>query len=414
MNILIVSDSFFPNMTMNGVVVKNLVDELMSNNKVYVLSYGNKLNYKYRDTEVFNINQPNIYRRSKIERFQKRVNIIKSICSLIIKMDRCFSFIIRNSNVYGINIRFSKKVANKIEFIIKQKNIDTILLVMAPFDILYAGYLLIRKRNIKIIGYQIDYYSTLHDYYILPHSRGYVYKKRSTLLKQCSDLFDKYYMLPFIYEKEGNVNCKICNLPLIKEKKEFYLVNKKISNEYILTYTGTLSDERPPNKIIEFLIQFKDTFNLKIHFYHRGNMNTLINKYCKKYPKVVINHGTKPTAECYNAMANSDFLISIATLEGNQIAGKTYEYISSCKPIIYFYFNEKDLNAKYLMNYNFAFCFRIKNRYTKEEIDDFKNFLSKYKGKENDFNIIRSQFIQNTPSYIVKKFFNKENINEKN
>ena len=172
------------------------------------------------------------------------------------------------------------------------------------------------------------------------------------------------------------------------------------------SYTGSLDlKERPPVEIIELFNKINEKNNVKLCFYHKGNCHSIIASYSTKYKGLIEDYGNQSVDICYQAMAKSDFLISIGTITGNQIAGKTYDYISTGKPIIYFYFNDYDLNKNYFLDYPLALCVQLKDELQNINILKIKDFINKTKGKFLSFEEIEKKYTNNLPSTIVKKIF---------
>ena len=98
---------------------------------------------------------------------------------------------------------------------------------------------------------------------------------------------------------------------------------------------------------------------ISVYFYHRGDCNDILDLYEKKTTGVIQNKGTVCAEDAYKAMNEADVLISISNVAGDQISGKTFDYISTGKPLIHFYYNENDRNAKLLKQYKRALCIQI-------------------------------------------------------
>ncbi len=420
MKILIVSDSFYPNATMNGIVAKNLVDEINKNgeNNVTILTYLNpeKVPKNYNNSKIYYVKHPYFYNNYKYRKliFTSKNILEKNLNKTKLLITRVFSFIFRNINFLGINKNVSKKICEELNLIIEKENIDTIFLISAPFEIFYSALILKKSKNkkIKILGHQIDFFITLEDKFYPEFLRKFRKMKRIKMLKECNEYFNMLYMLPFVFKKEFKYlerksHVRECELPLII-KNNFIdrIKSNEKTNNILFTYTGSLDlKERPPVEIIELFNKINEKNNVKLCFYHKGNCHSIIASYSTKYKGLIEDYGNQSVDICYQAMAKSDFLISIGTITGNQIAGKTYDYISTGKPIIYFYFNDYDLNKNYFLDYPLALCVQLKDELQNINILKIKDFINKTKGKFLSFEEIEKKYTNNLPSTIVKKIF---------
>ena len=91
-----------------------------------------------------------------------------------------------------------------------------------------------------------------------------------------------------------------------------------------------------------------------------------------------------------------------------QVPSKIFDYISTGKPIINFYYNEKSPTLYYLDNY--PLCISIKTSEDPIEVNKkIKDFVDKSIDKTVSFDFVQQQFKECTPSYIASVFINDLN-----
>jgi len=109
--------------------------------------------------------------------------------------------------------------------------------------------------------------------------------------------------------------------------------------------------QRNPSFLVDIITQIDKAYNIKITFYQRGDCNVLLNKFQKMYPDLVENKGSVSSTVAKEAISQADILVMIGTPGGDQIAGKTYEYLSTGKKILYISKREDDVNVEFLKAY---------------------------------------------------------------
>ena len=85
----------------------------------------------------------------------------------------------------------------------------------------------------------------------------------------------------------------------------------------------------------------------------------------------------------------------------NQIAGKTFDYISTGKPIIYIYYNNNDINLEYYKEYPLVLCLYINDNDYTDYARKIEEFCLISKEKKFSFDEIQKYYYRATPSYIT-------------
>ena len=109
------------------------------------------------------------------------------------------------------------------------------------------------------------------------------------------------------------------------------------------------------------------------------------------------------SSEATSIRNNADFLINIDNTNMTQVPSKLFEYISTGKPIINFYFNDKSPSLVYLQRY--PLCLNIK--VTCDPIYAAKMIESFIVGSLNrmvPIEVIAKRFAECTPEYVANLF----------
>lgn len=385
-HIVILVDSYFPNMTMNGVVAKRINDVIEQKNDVSIITYvrdkkDNKSNLHY--IFFWSVYFENILAQKIRNSSNKVSSIFWKIC---MKMKRVLSFSCRNRNLLGINKGVVKKILKELVRLNETFPIDKVISIAAPFEFQMANYWFSKQNpQIENIVYQIDYWIMNEEKkypLILQEKRKHArIVQQKEIAKHC-----KVYMLPFIYENEGKlltgVDITPCQLPLLVKNDEYNSEEDgdEETGEYDFVFAGSLNmEDRNPQKLIAIINRLNEKKISRIHFYHRGNCAGYICEMSKKIPGVIIDHGTVPSNVAYLAMVKADILVSIGINTGDQIAGKTFDYISTGKRIVYIYFSETDINADFLKRYPLALCLNVNKVSIEECADRLLKFIEESK-----------------------------------
>ena len=215
-------------------------------------------------------------------------------------------------------------------------------------------------------------------------------------------------MLNSVYSKEEIFNdthssIRPIGIPLLENRTLYRKINNDSKN---LTFTGSLVKEfRPPNDALKTLLEVSKDLNFTLHIYHKGDCENDIIKFENISNNTIINHGTVDTKTAYQAMSNADFLISISNIAGDQISGKTFDYISTGKPIIHFYYNPNDMNKNVLKNYRLALCIQLVSDENNCNVAKIANFINTNAGEFISYNEILDCYHDYSIDVVVNELF---------
>ena len=415
---MFVLGAYYPNPSMNGIAAMNLVKVIKSIDTsicCHVLSIKQNTRSFYEEENIGRLHFVNfpIYSLYLCFSKYKEYKAVKKIIFFVLfEIVRIISFCFRNINPLGINEIEGSLYYCEIKKIVKKYNIDKIILISSPFSTYKAG-LKIKKvfNNVEVIAYQFDQFVLTSDQKIPKFIWEKRKEKRRKLIDKCADLFDDYFSFYKDLEYETDNRIKKIGLPLLV-LKDYVQNTDRVDLPIKFVFAGSLNiGLREPKDAISLICSNHFENDFIVDFYHFGNCNGQIEYYRKQYPLIIRNHGQKSPEICYKAMSEADFLVSIGTFQGNQIAGKTFDYISQRKPILYFYYNEDDINAKILQKYSLAETIRINRSDDEANKKRISEFVNSIRGNTADRNEILQQFSAFTPEYIAHQILGLKNGN---
>lgn len=416
MNIVVLMDSFYPNFTMNGIIANNVVEELKKNHSVSVITFRDKFDQKrecvHKDVSVIRINNFNMcihnYINKKIFSADKS-RVKKKIWNLILSFKRAFFLAYRTFIMFTVDKKIISRIKKALKEMDSTKKIDLIIPVSAPYELIAAAIEYKEKhKDIKVVPIQLDYFSGQNDKFNFSYFKNLRRKLRMKIEKNVISNSEHYFSVPFLVDffqnefSELQDKISICHYPLIKKQvnvqKLFNQDNEGLIN---FVYTGSLSKrERNPKPFLEAMLLLTTDLNYYINFFHMGDCNDLIDDYVNISNSKVKNWGKVESAIAYSAMNSADILICIGSTNGNPIAGKTFDYISTGKPIIYFNHGEMDNNLVYFEKYPLSLCLDLSIESIENCSRKIFMFVNNIQGKEISFESVKEIFQESTPEYL--------------
>lgn len=410
--VLMVVDSCYPNLSMNGVIAENIAEVLKENNRIFTISlrrgdddaeelFGNKIAY---------IKSFHYYEGILERKIALSPNILKKkFYSVINLLVRLISISFRIVSRSGLNHCLVRSFKNKMDEALSCGKIDYVICFSVPFESAVAMLGLVdRYKNVKFMLYQADDFVTALD----ANYPKFLLKRRKNgrieIVKKLEKKLYKYRILVSAYRKEKDyideTVVKPIGFPLVKENGKKKLGEE--SGKVRLVYTGSLvKGVRPPTDTLDLLEKVNGEIQITVDIYHRGNCDLLIDKYADTDNSFIINHGSVSTDQSYEAMINSDVLFCISTKAGDQIAGKTFDYISTGKPIIFFYYKSDDINLKIYERYDLFLGIKIDEKNIYKNARKIADFLKENSQKTIPFSRIAEQFGEFTPEVVAESLF---------
>jgi hypothetical protein len=298
----------------------------------------------------------------------------------------------------------------RVNLLHRKYKFDTIISVYNPIEALVCGFMMKKKYNsVKWGIYVLD--SLSNGLKIKFLSEGWLDKKGWKWEKIFYSYSDKVFNIKCHQEHHSKeryntfrTKMEIVDIPLFRSLQLNYKDYENIfDNKYInLVYTGALSFElRNPKYLCDSFVNINSNRLYRLHFYSRGNCETMIEEYQRKTEGLIIRYGYVEMQESMAAICAADILISVGNRNSDMIPSKTFEYMSTGKKIIHFYTSLKDSSLPYFKKYPNALLinenedFQLNSERIKKFVDEGYIPLK--------FNEIADLFIENTPEFTSRK-----------
>ena len=353
-NYIFLTNMYLPKPGATGLCVHQLAKKLVDNN-VYTICYDDgfdKINYD--GVNVIKIKIPSYLKnQDNMSKIQKKINIIYSLFKKAIYF---YKYPLRSKSL----IRRYKK---NIEKVINNANNEKIKIIASytPLEAIIAASEIKRKykERVEIIYYSTDTLSNEQGADgFLPSS----YRTKCGLKweKKLFALYDKIiimechknHYLSQEFEQYKN-KMYIANFPFL-EKKDID-VQKKKDGMVHMVYAGTLyRNLRNPSFMLSSLIDVSKEKKIKIDIYGIGDCDDIVQDAMRKSENIIKMNGMISHDNVLKKVYGSDVLLSIGNKESPMAPSKIYEYMSTGKPIIHFYFYDGDPCIEPLMQYGNA------------------------------------------------------------
>lgn len=346
MNCLIVVYDYFPYETANTFCAQEYIDTLQRRgHNTYVFT----VRQRYMEAPNTTIRGSKVYRVYSLAQRLHLTYIEIQSKSIRLLLYPFFKMYQRFSTLGYVGHFYSRHVRRKILSIVNSEGIDLILSVSYPFSAhQLASFVKDNKRDrIVWIAYEIDPFTL--NYTLHPSKQS----KRSFIEQE---VLENANLIITTHEQRKYNESKCFRTQFAKKtlSMDFPLIDfpevpitNKRSDSLNLFYAGTFYGKyRSPNKLLEILDKLADN-SLAFHVY-----GTRIGVLSSDFSSAnVVEHGRVSKGESTAAMYSSDILVSFGNDIPNQTPSKIYDYISSRKPIIHFYYTEEDACLRLLEPY---------------------------------------------------------------
>lgn len=411
--IVFIVDGYYPNYSANGICVSSIVDVLSKSNKIIIIAPRddneqqeiNVCHYDIRHYDYFDNHM-----RKTVEKKLDSAKGLKKIFFICLKrVVQVHSVVKVLTSKTSINNQKTKGILKELESI--NERIKVVIPVCLPFESIIAAIRFKAKTSnqVKVIPFLIDKFSANPTLHRTEKNRSRKFQKH---LDMETEVFIKCDWLLYIggwekhiYKNHSEFERKFCRveIPLLRRiatNKRIIYDNEKIN----IVYTGHLYKEiRSPEFVLKVLSKVVEkNKSVMIHFYIRGNCGQIVNSYCEKYPENIINHGLVPTDVAKAAIMSANILLSIGNKDISELPSKTFEYISTGKPVLHFFFSKEDPVVNILNQYGNSFCVEIDNQHVDFTASVVFGWIEKPR-EIIEFDEVEKMFYNATPQFTANK-----------
>lgn len=303
---------------------------------------------------------------------------------------------------------YRKAVGNKLEQLHSQRPIDAILTVCSPFPAHQAGMDFKQKhQEVRFCAYTVDPFATPNR--IIPIGRKYedIISLESKVCESTDCLFLSEEALSSrqdLYGRVPNVTALPYLLPVAKLGRNDYFDNGAIN----CVYAGSFyKDIRNPEFMLKVFSALENR-NIILHLFSSG-CDEIVQQYSQKTDNI-IKHGYVSQEKLRDVYSSCDFLVGVGNATNEFLPSKTYEYLSLCRPIIFF--NPKGFHNMVLDAYPHSLQLSDETMIDKASMQ-LEFFINKKKGASISYDELSDFYHSNTPANIkailLKGLFNQTN-----
>ena len=407
--ILIMTDAFLPKALANGICVHQISLKLIDMGyEVHIIAYKKKSESKSETIDQINIHRVRqrlffrlrLYGEENANSFLGRISY--NLAMVINKIKK----LIYIKNYPMTSIVFTLRYYFKAKKLHTKYHFDLTISVYNPIESYIAGVLLKRKfTSMILVLYVLDSLTnnglTRFTSKKLNDGKGWKWEKKGysvadlILNMKCHEEHHNKQRYNQYREK-----MRIVDIPLFRSISCNQNCNVFDSSIINLVYTGALGFEyRNPKYLCDLFLSIPNIEVYKLHFYSRGNSESMLEKYQMNSLGKIVRHGYVDVKTSISAICSASILISIGNTNSTMIPSKIFEYMSTGKPIIHLYSRSDDSCLPYYSQYKNVMLIDQSDQFeiNRKKLDVFLREL-----KSIDFDEIKSVFYKNTPEYTAK------------
>lgn len=401
--------SYYPNYSAVGNCAEKIITLLKNDFKISVIAAKN-------DSELTCFEEFEGYDIYRIEsQYQKKVNTLnfemKTNQTFFTKFKlyaiRAFNLVKFCLKKESIDSESVNSYLLALKYLNKKNKIDVVIPVCLPIETILAALLFKKlKSQVAVIPYVFDHFSrsnSLHRFNLNKKLKLHNHLNIEESIVNHSDTLFAMHPLSKHYDNfiDPKHRSKIIYVehPLLLKPKNKAKRNILDGFEEInATYTGSFINKHvEPNYLLELFSSVDDSLNIKLNLFTVGNCNGLINRYAKKFPLKIFNHGRVSKHDANLAVISADVLVNVGEVSGKQISSKIFEYMSAGKPIIHISFVNADVMSKILSKYPEKMVLAVNENNFHDDVKRLDKFLKEVKNKTVSFQEISDIYPEALP-----------------
>ncbi|MBD5355783.1 MAG: glycosyltransferase family 4 protein [Bacteroides sp.] len=402
MNIVVLCGSYDPKPSAVAICAKNVVKALedMGNEVTVMIPYDG---FESPDKHVIRFSGKD----------NQKYHSGSRVWKFIIRAKRYASALIHKHSINKQLIQgYLKQLTKKNE----ESKIDLIIPFSFPFESIVAAVAFKRQSygNVKITPVIFDNYvdnPSLHRLRINMRlkRRGNI-RLVDSLLSQCNKCFIIHSQRDFF---EKNIPGLLPQIDFIEHPLLIPPI-KEIKSDGNLLYSGSfLKGYVKSTELIKLLKIILPEITAKIIFCVMGNDVKNVEQFASENPSNVENRGQVPFQDAQEYIHRAGILFSVSEIAGIQISSKVFNYMTTGKPIIQFYYDDNDVNIELLKKYPLKYCFKLRmdGKYSREELNELVEFINAHRYTSIDFAKVIEMYPEASPLILAKQLSKFSNGN---
>lgn len=406
---------YYPFFSPCGIIADNILQQLKKDYKIIVIAQRNDFSLKkqdeYNGIKIIRLNEWNRMISSLCERKIRSSSnrFIRAFYKVILLIKKLVFFAICVLRPDSVSHPYIRAVEKQLELIQQNEKIDILLPVSIPHEAVIAAINFHSSHpDIPVFPYQLDEFAGNNALYrtnlFSRNKRKRNLESEIKILENCRKLFvlppisGYYKSLPVFSRFEDKII--VTEHPLVV-KNELPQVEK--AQKLTFVYAGALNiKSRNPDLVLSAFEILKSKLDFVFRIFWFGNCQAAIDKYKSNMKDFLYDGGRVPYEKASEEIARADFLVSIGNNSDTQVPSKLFTYLSYGKPIIHFYYNDKDPYISYLAKYEASLCLKITD--VEQNADKLLEFCNEYSGYHLDFDEVVRIFRECTPEYTADMF----------
>lgn len=388
-HIVFVLSGYYPYFSAVGTCVNHVVFCLKTRYHITILSVKNHYGQSDEDClngcHILRVDTKQINHRLYVEDKvrSERNNSFRRFYSLELLFLRTLKYLKAIVEPHNVDYQLCRKYEEALDRIHSTTPIDVIIPVCIPFESMVATYRYCSRLQSppRVISYFFDPFSDNISLHRTKLNRKIKYAKHLQLERNILDLSSHVIIMRhlqphFDQEFSDYVNkISVLEHPMLCAASA--IPREKKTQVKTLTYAGSFNKGiREPDFMLQVLAKLE--ISIECNIYAVGNCSEVLLAYAKKYPSVIHFHGGVTKAEADQAIAQSDYILSVGNRNANQSPSKIFECLATGKPIIHFYYYNQDSVISILQRYPNSVCIQI----TDDMAEDMRKKLCKFLKEE--------------------------------
>ena len=404
-----ITRQYFPHGDATSNVVHNLAKELLNRDiDVSVMALTSRI----EDVEVRNwegVLIQNIYTPCSIDREQIKSEWKKHFLRTVYATgQRAYSAIrgklANDGRKLTINPSFENTLKKHILEYQDRMKVDLCIATLMPIEA-SAALMEACKKDVIVSIYQLDTYWN-NDW--LPAKYQNQRKQYEKHLIECADYIVTTPLIKQVDDvmfSESSAKIISAEFPLVisdDQQYEEYYSDHKIHCVYLgRLYKGV----RPPELVVKTISKI-DKIGAQFDFYGTGQHLISMMPENERNDEIIQLHGAVSSAEAKRIQNTADFLVNIDNTTIMQVPSKIFDYVSTGKPIINFYFNDDSPTLQYLKRYPNCISINVYGDLD-SEAKKLEVFIQSSRKVQIPFSEVKRLYEANTPEYVADLFISK-------